>query len=46
VLPVALGRPDQIVIGGGHALSLFTPSAVNEFLAGVVRAVTPNPSMQ
>ena len=40
VLPVALAKPDVIVPGGGHALSLFSPSAVNDFIAGVVRAVT------
>ena len=45
VLPVALARPDVVVPGGGHALSLFSPSAVNEFITCVVRAVqTPNRS--
>jgi pimeloyl-ACP methyl ester carboxylesterase len=39
VLPVELGRPDVVVPGGSHALTLFSPAAVNEFLAGVVRAV-------
>lgn len=39
VLPVALARPDVIVPGGAHALSLFQPSAVNGFIAGVVEAV-------
>jgi pimeloyl-ACP methyl ester carboxylesterase len=39
VLPVALAKPDVVVPGGGHALSLFSPSAVNEFIAGVVRMV-------
>jgi pimeloyl-ACP methyl ester carboxylesterase len=41
VLPVALAHPDFVVPGGGHALSLFSPAAVNEFVAGVVRAVAP-----
>jgi pimeloyl-ACP methyl ester carboxylesterase len=40
VLPVELTRPDVVVPGGGHALSLFSPAAVNEFIAGVVRAVS------
>ena len=42
VLPVSHGRPDMVVPAGGHALSLFSPSAVNDFIAGVVRAVAPN----
>ena len=42
VLPVSLGRPDVVVSAGGHALSLFSPSAVNEFVAQVVRMVAPN----
>jgi len=41
VLPVGLARPDVVVPGGGHALSLFSPSAVNSFLADVVRTVAP-----
>ena len=41
VLPVSLGEPDVVVSAGGHALSLFSPIAVNEFVAGVVREVTP-----
>lgn len=36
-LPVALTRPDVIVPAGGHALTLFSPEAVNAFLAGVAR---------
>jgi pimeloyl-ACP methyl ester carboxylesterase len=40
VLPVELARPDVVVPGGGHALSVFRPAEVNEFLAGAVRAVT------
>jgi pimeloyl-ACP methyl ester carboxylesterase len=44
VLPVALARPDVIVPGGAHALSLFSPQAVNEFIADVVRvAVSRKP---
>ncbi len=42
VLPVSLGRPDVVVPAGGHALTLFSPSAVNEFIAGVVHAVAPD----
>ncbi len=37
--PVVLTRPDVIVPGGGHALSLFSPTAVNEFLASVIGRV-------
>ncbi len=40
VLPVGRGRPDIIVPAGGHALSLFSPGAVNAFLADVVHTVT------
>jgi pimeloyl-ACP methyl ester carboxylesterase len=40
VLPVGHGRPDVVVPAGGHALSLFTPAAVNAFLADVVHTVT------
>jgi hypothetical protein len=40
VLPVALAKPDLIVPGGRHALTLFNPSVVNEFIAGAVREVT------
>ena len=39
VLPVARSQPDVIVPEGGHALSLFHPSAVNEFIASVVKRV-------
>ena len=39
VLPVGLVRPDVVVPGGSHALALFNPAAVNEFIAGVVRAI-------
>jgi pimeloyl-ACP methyl ester carboxylesterase len=42
VLPVELSRPDAIVPGGGHALPLFSPVAVNGFIAGVVREITAN----
>ena len=38
-LPVTLTRPDVIVPAGGHALTLFSPAAVNEFLADVIRRV-------
>ena len=37
VLPVELARPDVVVPGGAHALSLFSPDAVNQFLADVLR---------
>lgn len=47
VLPVALAGADVVVPCGSHALSLFSPSAVNEFVAGVVRAVQmPNQALQ
>lgn len=45
-LPVGLARPDVIVPGGGHALSLFSPGAVNEFIAGVVQVVAPAQRVQ
>jgi pimeloyl-ACP methyl ester carboxylesterase len=38
-LPAALTRPDVVVPSGGHALTLFSPTAVNAFLADVVRKV-------
>lgn len=37
VLPVELVRPDRVVPGGAHALSLFNPAAVNEFINQVLR---------
>lgn len=40
VLPVQHVRPDVIVPGGPHALSLFRPGEVNQFLADVVERVT------
>lgn len=40
-LPVQLTRPDVVVPGGAHALSLFNPTAVNDFLAWVLRRVAP-----
>jgi pimeloyl-ACP methyl ester carboxylesterase len=40
VLPVHLGRPDVVVPAGGHALSLFSPVAVSDFLKAVVRILT------
>jgi pimeloyl-ACP methyl ester carboxylesterase len=42
VLPAALASPDVVVPGGAHALPLFSPSAVNEFIAGAVQAVSPS----
>jgi pimeloyl-ACP methyl ester carboxylesterase len=39
VLPVALAKPDVVVPGGSHALPLFHATAVNEFIADVVRVV-------
>jgi pimeloyl-ACP methyl ester carboxylesterase len=42
VLPATLARADVIVPGGGHALSLVNPSAVNEFIASVVRSIAKN----
>lgn len=41
VLPVALTRPDVIVPGGAHALTLFNADAVNAFLAGVLATIAP-----
>lgn len=38
-LPAALTRPDVLVPAGGHALTLFSPAAVNSFLASVQRHV-------
>lgn len=43
VLPLHPGDPDVVVPGGGHALSLFSSDAVNDFLAGVIRDVTESP---
>jgi pimeloyl-ACP methyl ester carboxylesterase len=43
-LPIALVRPDVIVPGGPHALSLFCPSSVNKFIAEVVETVGANRS--
>jgi pimeloyl-ACP methyl ester carboxylesterase len=42
VLPVALAKPDVIVPGGSHALPLFNPTAVNKFIANVMRTITSN----
>lgn len=39
-LPAALTRPDVIVPTGGHALTLFSPAAVNTFLADVMKRLT------
>ncbi len=38
-LPVSRTRPDVIVPTGGHALTVFSPAAVNTFLAEVVLRV-------
>lgn len=42
VLPIALARPDVAVPGGSHALSLFSPAVVTDFIREVVRTVSPN----
>jgi pimeloyl-ACP methyl ester carboxylesterase len=39
VLPVSHGRPDVIVPGGTHALTVFNPAAVNRFLADVLATI-------
>lgn len=36
IFPASLTRPNVIVPGGEHALSLFSPTAVNEVLASVL----------
>ncbi len=41
-LPVSLTSPDVVVPTGGHALTVFSPVAVNTFLAGVVFRITQN----
>ncbi len=46
VLPVALGKPDVIVPGGKHALSLFSPTEVNDFIAKVVQSVSTIPNVE
>lgn len=43
VLPITLSRPDVVVPGGTHALSLFNPSVVNEFIASVMQEVQTPP---
>jgi pimeloyl-ACP methyl ester carboxylesterase len=40
VLPARLAKPDVLVPGGHHALTLFSPQRVNGFLADVVRIVS------
>jgi pimeloyl-ACP methyl ester carboxylesterase len=40
IFPVERARPDLIIPGGSHALSLFSAKAVNEFIAGVVNEVS------
>jgi pimeloyl-ACP methyl ester carboxylesterase len=42
ILPVNLTNPDTIVPGGAHALSLFNPAAVNDYIANLLREVTAN----
>jgi phosphate/sulfate permease len=37
---VALGKPDVVIQGGEHALPLFSPAAVNAFIANVVGTVS------
>lgn len=39
VFPIARARPDAVVPGGSHALPLFSPAAVNEFIAEVLGTV-------
>lgn len=46
VLPARLARPDVLVPGGSHALSAFSPTAVNEFVAQVLQAVAPDEAWQ
>lgn len=42
VLPVALTAPDVVVVGGVHALTVFSPTEVNRFIQDViVRTRTP-----
>lgn len=38
VLPIARTRPDVVVQGGVHALTIFSPTEVKRFLTDVVRA--------
>ncbi|AWM37819.1 Alpha/beta hydrolase family protein [Gemmata obscuriglobus] len=40
-LPAALTRPDVLVPAGSHALTLFSPAAVNAFLAAVLARPKP-----
>lgn len=42
IFPVELVRPSMIVPGGSHALSLFNPSAVNDFLVRVIERTKPS----
>jgi pimeloyl-ACP methyl ester carboxylesterase len=46
VLPVARARPNVVVPGGSHALSLFNPAAVNEFISAVVQVVAREEARQ
>jgi pimeloyl-ACP methyl ester carboxylesterase len=39
ILPVRYTKPDVVVPGGGHALSMSHPDAVTEFLAGAMRSM-------
>lgn len=43
VLPAHLGRPDVIVPGGAHALTVFNATAVNRFLADVLATLSSRP---
>jgi hypothetical protein len=44
-LPVERTRPDVIVPCGSHALPLFQPQAVNDFLAWVVASAVAHHSV-
>lgn len=43
-LSARLSRADTIVPGGSHALSLFNPTAVNDYLTRVLELVVPRTS--
>ena len=46
IFPVELVRPSVIVPGGSHALSLFRPGAVNDFLIRVIERTKPSANPQ
>jgi len=46
IFPVELVRPSVIVPGGSHALSLFSPGAVNDFLIRVIERTKPSANPQ